>query len=180
MAAKLSNDELAERVRNRVKRNCAKYRERLNKSGRTQTLVWLPDTIRAQLDSLVEQRNESLSAVTTDLLSAALTSPAITPTTPPITPPEPITTTTPNPITTTPTPAPTIDYSREARLARRRRVVETCADSLNLTSNQLEQLAWDAGIRSETGGRLRSPTIRQWCVNPAHTTDLTAQTKVRK
>ena len=72
MAAKLSNDELAERVRNRVKRNCAKYRERLARSGRTQTLVWLPDTIRAQLDGLVEARNLSLSAVTTELLSAAL------------------------------------------------------------------------------------------------------------
>ena len=73
MAAKLSNDELAERVRNRVKRNCAKYRERLARSGRTQTLVWLPDTIRAQLDGLVEARNLSLSAVTTELLSVALT-----------------------------------------------------------------------------------------------------------
>jgi len=73
MAAKLSNDELATRVRARTQRNSAKYRERLARSGRTQTLVWLPDTIRTQLDSLVEARNESLSAVTTELLTAALT-----------------------------------------------------------------------------------------------------------
>jgi len=73
MAAKLSNDELATRVRARTQRNSAKYRERLARSGRTQTLVWLPDTIRTQLDSLVEERNESLSAVTTELLTAALT-----------------------------------------------------------------------------------------------------------
>jgi len=81
---KLSDAELATRVRARTKRASAKYRERKTESGKTQTLVWLPDTIRAQLDSLVEERNESLSAVTTELLSAALT------------------TTTPNQTTTTP------------------------------------------------------------------------------
>ena len=69
---KLSDAELATRVRERVKRNCAKYRERKALSGSTQTLVWLPDRIRRELDTLVEERNESLSAVTTALLSSAL------------------------------------------------------------------------------------------------------------
>ena len=72
MAARLSNDELAQRVRQRMQRSSAKYRERLSRSGRTQTLVWLPDAIRVQLDGLVEARNLSLSAVTTQLLAVAL------------------------------------------------------------------------------------------------------------
>ena len=76
---KLSDAELANRVRARTKRASAKYRERKTLSGRTQTLVWLPDTIRAQLDTLVEERNESLSAVTTALLSSALATPITTP-----------------------------------------------------------------------------------------------------
>ncbi len=76
MARRLSNDELAENVRSRVRRNCAIYRDRLSRSGRRQTLVWLPEAIRAQLDGLAESRQQSLSAVTADLLSAALT-PAI-------------------------------------------------------------------------------------------------------
>ena len=74
---KLSDAELANRVRARTKRASAKYRERKTLSGRTQTLVWLPDTIRAQLDTLVEERNESLSAVTTALLSSALATPRL-------------------------------------------------------------------------------------------------------
>jgi DNA-binding NarL/FixJ family response regulator len=73
MAAKLSNDELAQRVRQRMKRGSAAYRDRLSRSGQRQTLVWLPEPIRAQLDGLAETRNESLSAVTTELLTAALT-----------------------------------------------------------------------------------------------------------
>lgn len=79
MAAKLSNDELATRVRNRVKRNSTIYRQRKSESGKTQTLVWLPDTIRAQLDEMSQARNQSLSTVTTDLLSAALATPQTPP-----------------------------------------------------------------------------------------------------
>ena len=71
MAAKLSNDELATRVRQRVQRNCTKYRQRLAQSGKVQTLVWLPGNIRQQLDAMTNQQ-QSLSAVTTALLSAAL------------------------------------------------------------------------------------------------------------
>lgn len=75
MAAKLSNDELATRVRQRVQRNCSKYRERLAQSGKVQTLVWLPGNIRQQLDAMTNQQ-QSLSAVTTALLTAALSEPA--------------------------------------------------------------------------------------------------------
>ncbi len=72
MATKLSDAELAERVRARTQRNSTIYRQRKSESGKTQTLVWLPDTIRTQLDGISAARNLSLSAVTTELLSAAL------------------------------------------------------------------------------------------------------------
>lgn len=73
MAAKLSSDELAARVRKRVQRNCSKYRERLEQRGMVQTLVWLPGNIRQQLDAMTN-RKQSLSVVTTTLLTAALES----------------------------------------------------------------------------------------------------------
>ncbi|HOW75983.1 MAG TPA: helix-turn-helix domain-containing protein [Candidatus Competibacteraceae bacterium] len=72
MAVRLSNDELATRVRRRTARNSTTYRERLSQSGKTQTLVWLPNNIRQQLDAMANQQQQSLSAVTTALLSAAL------------------------------------------------------------------------------------------------------------
>lgn len=77
MAAKLSDSELARRVRERSQQRSIRYRERLSRSGRTQTLVWLPDALRAQLDATAAQRNQNLSEVTTALLSAALQSAAI-------------------------------------------------------------------------------------------------------
>jgi hypothetical protein len=37
-----------------------------------QTLIWIPDGLRRQLDALAAERNETLSAISTELLSAAL------------------------------------------------------------------------------------------------------------
>lgn len=89
MAAKLSDTELARRVRERSQQRSIRYRERLSRSGRVQTLIWLPNTLRRQLDALTKERDESLSLVTTELLSAALSQ-----TTPPARPalaePEPL------------------------------------------------------------------------------------------
>ena len=78
MAAKLSDTELARRVRERSQQRSIRYRERLSRSGRVQTLVWIPAPLRAQLDATAAQRNQNLSEVTTALLSAAL-SPTPTP-----------------------------------------------------------------------------------------------------
>ena len=72
MAAKLSDSELARRVRERSQQRSLRYRERLSKAGRTQTLIWLPTELRAQLDAKATELNQNLSEVTTALLTAAL------------------------------------------------------------------------------------------------------------
>ena len=88
MAAKLSNDEFAARVRQRLQHNSAKYRSRLSQSGKTQIVVWIPSDLRQQIDALTATQGKSLSVVTTELLTAALTTPA--PTAPTLPVPEPV------------------------------------------------------------------------------------------
>lgn len=76
--AKLDDAEYARRARERNNRVNAAHRQRLLEAGKAQTNVWLPATLRAQLDATAALRNQNLSEVITALLSAAL-NPATTP-----------------------------------------------------------------------------------------------------
>lgn len=142
---KLSDAELATRVRARTKRASAKYRERKTESGKTQTLVWLPDPIRAQLDTLATERNASLSTVTADLLSSALSTPQTT-----------LTTTTPQ---TTPA-----HNSKEARAQRRAQIVELLGPAVRsgASGKELAALAESHGLLSEDQTPLQPQTIRDF------------------
>ena len=72
MAAKLSNDERVERIREWSRQSSARRRVKLESAGKQQLLCWIPATLRKQLDVLIAQRNQNLSEVTTELLTAAL------------------------------------------------------------------------------------------------------------
>lgn len=72
MARKLSDSELAERVRDRSKVRSARRRENLSRAGRAQMLVWVPATLKTALETKAVERGETLSALCTDLLSAAI------------------------------------------------------------------------------------------------------------
>lgn len=70
--AKLDDAEYARRARERNNRVNAAHRQRLLEAGKAQTNVWLPATLRAQLDATAALRNQNLSEVITALLTAAL------------------------------------------------------------------------------------------------------------
>lgn len=73
MAARLPDDVRLARLRESVRKASARRRVKLALDGNEQLLVWIPATVRRQLDGLALARNLSLSAVTTELLSVALT-----------------------------------------------------------------------------------------------------------
>ena len=72
MARKLSDSELAERVRDRSKVRSAKRRENLSRAGRAQMLIWIPATLKTALETTAAERGETLSVLCTTLLSAAV------------------------------------------------------------------------------------------------------------
>ena len=72
MARKLSDSELAERVRDRSKVRSAKRRENLSRAGRAQMLIWVPATLKTALETKAVEGGETLSALCTTLLSAAV------------------------------------------------------------------------------------------------------------
>lgn len=81
MAARLPDEIRLSRLRESVRKASARRRVKLSMDGKVQTLVWLPGPIRQQLDALTNQQ-QSLSAVTTALLTAALSSQSATPAAP--------------------------------------------------------------------------------------------------
>jgi len=72
MAARLPDEVRVARLRESVRKASARRRVKLSMDGKVQTLVWLPGPIRQQLDEMANQNQQSLSEVTTTLLSAAL------------------------------------------------------------------------------------------------------------
>lgn len=70
--AKLSDSELAARLRQRNRVNSERRRIRLAAGGKVQLLAWIPATLRSELDRVAAARGEHLSDTTTALLSLAL------------------------------------------------------------------------------------------------------------
>ncbi len=73
MAKRLSDAELAQRTRAGNRRRSEHHRQRLESAGHVQLVVWTPVEIKTALESLATNRNQTLSATATALLSAALT-----------------------------------------------------------------------------------------------------------
>jgi len=72
MAKRLTDSELAERVRESSKVRSARRREKLSRAGRAQMLVWVPAGLKTTLETLAIERSETLSVLCTNLLSAAV------------------------------------------------------------------------------------------------------------
>lgn len=69
---KLTDSELAQRLRARNRQASERRRERLALAGNVQLLTWIPATLRRELDRVAAARGEPLSETTTALLTAAL------------------------------------------------------------------------------------------------------------
>lgn len=63
MARKLSDSELAERVRDRSKVRSAKRRENLSRAGRAQMLIWVPATLKTALETTAAERGNPVGPV---------------------------------------------------------------------------------------------------------------------
>jgi hypothetical protein len=82
---RLTDSELAARLRQRNRQASERRRERLVAGGKVQLLAWIPATLRSELDRVAAARGEPLSDTTTVLLSLGLkqtatTTPATKPT----------------------------------------------------------------------------------------------------
>ena len=67
---KLSDAELAERVRARNLKGTTAYRQRLSEAGKVQLAIWVPGELRSQIDAAADANNRTLSAECTELLQA--------------------------------------------------------------------------------------------------------------
>ena len=67
---RLSDAELATRVRERNLKGTAAYRERLTQAGKSQLAIWIPGELRSQIDTAAGLNNRTLSAECTELLQA--------------------------------------------------------------------------------------------------------------
>ena len=76
---KLTDSELAARLRQRNRVNSERRRQRLALAGKVQLLTWIPDTLRRELDSVAAARREPVSETAAVALAAGL---AQIPTTP--------------------------------------------------------------------------------------------------
>ena len=65
---KLSDAELADRVRTRNTKRTHAYRERLVQSGKTQLAVWIPSELRQQIDDAAGMNGRTLSNECSELL----------------------------------------------------------------------------------------------------------------
>ena len=79
MATRVSDTELAARLRQRNAVNSQRRRERLALAGKVQLLTWIPATLRRELDSAAAARGEPLSETTAALLLAGLNATTTTP-----------------------------------------------------------------------------------------------------
>lgn len=69
---KLTDSELAQRLRQRNRQASERRRERLAASGKVQLLTWLPDTLRRELDSVAAARREPVSETAAAAILAGL------------------------------------------------------------------------------------------------------------
>lgn len=72
MAAKYSNDELAERVRSANRRRSITRREKLVTAGKSALTVWVPVDLRQRFIATAEARQATISELATALIDAGL------------------------------------------------------------------------------------------------------------
>ena len=72
MAKRLTDKELAERIRAANRKRAETRRIKLTTAGKTQMVVWIPDELRKQVDA--RMNGQTLSGVVADLLAAGLRS----------------------------------------------------------------------------------------------------------
>ena len=72
MASKLTDSELAQRVRAGNRLRAQRQQERRRSAGLAQLNVWLPQSTRTALDRVAEHRNLTVSETVADLLERAL------------------------------------------------------------------------------------------------------------
>ena len=72
MAAKYSNDELAERVRSANRRRSITRREKLATAGKSALTVWVPVDLRQRFIATAEARQATISELATALIDAGL------------------------------------------------------------------------------------------------------------
>lgn len=72
MATRLSDSELAARVRAGNRQRAQRQHERRRKAGLVQLSVWIPEPIRAALDEVAAHRNETVAATVADILERSL------------------------------------------------------------------------------------------------------------
>ena len=71
--AKLSDAEYTERGRAATRRRTARYQQRLSAAGKTALTVWIPETLRTQIDGIAAQSGASVSDTVTLLIETAVT-----------------------------------------------------------------------------------------------------------
>ena len=76
---KLTDSELAARLRQRNRVNSERRRQRLALAGKVQLLTWIPDTLRRELDSVAAARREPVSETAAAAIAAGLTQIPTTP-----------------------------------------------------------------------------------------------------
>lgn len=72
MATRVSDGELAARVRQRNRANSERRRVKLAAGGKVQLLTWIPATLRSEIASLAAANGETVSQAAERLLLAAL------------------------------------------------------------------------------------------------------------
>ena len=72
MATRVSDGELAARVRQRNRANSERRRVKLAAGGKVQLLTWIPATLRSEIASLAAANGETVSQAAERLLSAGL------------------------------------------------------------------------------------------------------------
>ncbi len=137
-----------------AKQRVAAYRQRLAERGYKREIFFVSPQGQAALMKLREQfPDKTRDQIFEDALFTKLAK---------------VSSNDPDPAITTPTPEPvtppTVDYSREARAARRRRVVELCGDAVrrNASSKEVAAILEAHGVKSEDGTAMLPQTARLW------------------
>jgi hypothetical protein len=155
MATRVSDTELAARLRQRNAVNSQRRRERLALAGKVQLLTWIPATLRRELDSAAAARGEPLSETTAALLLAGLATPATT-----------------TPDTSKPPPVYTVEGGDE-----RAALMAEVGKLLNEghTGNEVARRLTAAGYRSPNGAALTGGNLlrdfRRWQAGKRDATD---------
>lgn len=146
MATRVSDSELAARIRQQNRTNSQRRRVKLAASGKVQLLTWIPDTLRRELDSVAAARGEPLSETAEMLLSLGLkqiTTPAATTTKP-----------TAAELTAELFPAPATTTEKDALMIEVGKLLDE-----GLTGNEIARQLNASGQRTATGAAFTGQNI---------------------